>query len=219
MGPHRHPGHGEERLAAGGEPCPTHDHAAVLPLQPGTRPLGSEARPARLARPSPRVAALPHPWGKLGPTPAPAGARPAGFGVRPLLPGQPLAALTWSAPVAGAEMAGVQPRDDLSPLGPMGRRGARGPWQARAIREAREKAPLTFAARGAPFTAACARGTRRRRWPPSATGSSRVPQPPPSAELAPRRGGPRPASAGAPGGPRPWTPIGGRGGEHAGGSR
>ena len=53
-------GHGKKRVKASSETFPAHDQAAVLPLQPGKRPLNLEARNSLFDRPPPRLAARPH---------------------------------------------------------------------------------------------------------------------------------------------------------------
>ena len=84
-------GYGEKGVEAGGETLPAHDHAAVLPLQPGKRPLGLVARGFPFHWPPPRAAALPHPLGDLGPDPASAEALTEVFRIIPLIHLRPYA--------------------------------------------------------------------------------------------------------------------------------
>jgi hypothetical protein len=195
-------GPGQKCVETCDETCPAHHHAPVLPLNPGTRPLPLGARHVRFQRPPPRVAVPPHPCGQLGPEPPSAEALPEVWGVIALIPRQHLEALTRAAACASAAVADSQPRQDWSPLVPMGRRRARGPWPARPVREAMAEKPVAVAARGAPFTAARARGQKRHPPHQTAPESSRVLRPAPAAGLAWPRGCHRPAPAAAPWGPR-----------------
>ena len=58
---------GEERVEAGGDSFPAHDQAAVLPLEPGKRPLGLEPRHDFFDWSPTRFLAFPDPLGELGP--------------------------------------------------------------------------------------------------------------------------------------------------------
>jgi hypothetical protein len=190
-------GYGKKRVEAGGEPFPAHDEAAVLPLKPGKRPLDLVARDVRLDRPSPWFAALPYPFGNLGPDPASAEAMPEVFGVIPFIHCQNLEAFARSAPFAGVEVEGIQQRHDLSPLIPIGRRRACGQWHTCPVCEGMNEDTFAFSAIGDLLTAACARGKRSHRPHRSATESTRVLRPAPADGLARPRGSHRPASAAA----------------------
>src|SRR5919202_3990007 len=217
LDPHMHHGHGKKGVEAGGETFPAHNPAPVLALKPGTRPLDLIARHVLVEWPPPRFAALPHPCGNLGPDTAAAAATAEVCGVIPLIHRQHLEALTWPALCAGAEVQGIQPRHDLSPLVPIGRRRARGQGHACTIREAMDEETFTVAAIGDPLTAALARGQRSHPPRRRATESARVPRPARAAGLAWPRGCHRPASAAATDGRHSWTPIGGREGDHTSG--
>jgi hypothetical protein len=67
MDPHAHHDNGKKRVEARGETFPAHDQSAVLPLQPGKRPLDLDARDLLFDRSPPRFATLPHPVGNPGP--------------------------------------------------------------------------------------------------------------------------------------------------------
>ena len=67
LDPHMNDSDGEERVEAGGDSFPAHDQAAVLPLEPGKRPLGLEARDVLFHGAPTRLSRLPHPFGDLGP--------------------------------------------------------------------------------------------------------------------------------------------------------
>src|SRR5919199_2968665 len=126
MDPHVNDGHHKKRVEAGGETFPAHDQSTVLPLKPGKRPLDLEARDRLFDRPPPRLAALPYPFGNLGPDTACAKARTEVFGIIPFIRHQNLEAFAWSAPFAGADMEGIQPREDLGALVRIGGHRARG---------------------------------------------------------------------------------------------
>ena len=192
---------GEKRGDAGGAPCPAHDQAAVLPLDPGQRPLGLEARALLAARSPPRLAGLPPPCGKLGAEPTLTAATAAVLGLLALIRRQDLAPCARSAPVAGADGEGLQPRDDLGPLVTMGGRRARGQRHAGPVRETMAEEALAFAAQGDALPPACAGGNRRHPRRRMATASAPVPRP----------GARWPASAAAPEAPHAWTPMAPRG--------
>jgi hypothetical protein len=105
---HVNHGYDKKRVEAGGEMFPAHHQAVVLPLKPGKRLLGLVAGDALFDRPPPRLTALPHPFGNLGPDTASAEAMPEIFGVIPLILRQHLEAFAWSAAFAGANVEGIQ---------------------------------------------------------------------------------------------------------------
>jgi hypothetical protein len=150
MNPHVNHGHGKKRVEACGETFPAHDQAAVLPLKPGKRPLDLVARDLLLDRPPSRLVALPHPFGNLGPDTASAEAMTEVFGIIPLIHCQNREAFPWSASFAGADVEGIQPRHDLSPLVAIGRRRACGQWHARPVRAAMDEDTFAFPAIGDP---------------------------------------------------------------------
>lgn len=139
---------GEKCVEADGETFPAQDQAAVLPREPGTWPLGLVARNAFCDGPPSRAAVLPHACGNLWPAPASAQAMTESFGLIPLIHGPHLEAFTWSAPLARAAVEGIQPRDALGSLMPMGRRGARGQRHASTVREAVDEDAWACAAIG-----------------------------------------------------------------------
>jgi hypothetical protein len=210
---------GETRVEAGREPFPTDGQAAVLALEPGTRPLGLGARNLCVDRPSPRLAARPHALRNLGADPALTATTAAVFRLGPLLRRQDQVAFARSTPVAGADVEGIQPRDDWRPLIPLGGRRARRQRPASRVCEAGDEEPFAVAARGDTLTPACARGNTRPPRPRTATESSRVPRLARIGALAWPRASPRPASAAATDAPRSGRPIDGRGGAHPNGSR
>jgi len=86
-------------------------------------------------RPPPWLAALPHPFGKLGANPACAVEEV--FGIISLIRSQHLESYARSTPLIRADVQCVQQSDELGPLVTMSGRGARGQRHARGIREAR----------------------------------------------------------------------------------
>ena len=98
--------HGDDkkRVEASGETFPAHDQSTVLPLKPGKRPLDLEARDRLFDRPPPRLAALPYPFGNLGPDTACAKAMTEVFGIIALICGQDLGPFARAAPLAGTDV-------------------------------------------------------------------------------------------------------------------
>jgi hypothetical protein len=195
MDPHVNHGNSKKRVEARGDTFPAHDQAAILPLKPGKCPLDLEARDSLFDRPPPRFAALPHPFGNLGPDATGAEAMTEVFGIIPLICRQHLEAFTWSAPCARANVEGIQQRDDLGPLVTIGRRRARGQRHARGVREAVDEDACAFSAIGDALTATFARGKKSHPHHRIATESARAPRPALADGLAWPRGSHRLASA------------------------
>ena len=203
--------HGDdtERVEAGGEALPPHDHAPVLPVAPGKRPRTWGARAVLVDRASAPLVGFPAAWGHLGAEPTCAEATTAVLGLIPLLRRDDLEPFARSALLAGAHVEGVQQRDGRGSRIAMRGRRPRGQWQAGPSSEAVDEAPVPLPARGDPRTTALARGQRRGRGPRTASDSSRAPRPAPAGGLAGPRGGHRPASAATTGVRHSWRPMGG----------
>src|SRR5215831_19143919 len=148
----------EERVEAGSETFPAHDQAAVLALEPGNRPLGLEARDGLFDGPPTRLADLPHPLRDLSSDPALSESPAEVFGILPFLRRQDLEPFARSASCARADAQGCQPREDLGPLGAIGRRGARGQRHAHTLCEAVDADAFALPAIRQALTAAFARG-------------------------------------------------------------
>src|SRR5918999_5356090 len=206
MNPHVNQSYGKKRVEASGETFPADNQAAVLALEPRKRPLGLITGHILFDRPPPRCAALPYPFGNLGPDAASAETMPKVCGVIPLIHCQHLGSFTRSAACASADVQGIQQREDLGPLVTIGRRGARGQRQARALREAMDEDAFAFAAIGDALTAAFSRGKTSRPRRRTATESCHVPQRARGGALASRPASRRPASAAATDAPRSWRP-------------
>src|SRR5688500_9091078 len=110
MNPEMHHGNGEKRIEARGQTFPADHQAAVLPLEPGQRPLGLVARDLLFDRPSPRLAAFPSAFEDLGPNAACSEASAEVCGIIALIRGQPLEALARSTLFPRADVQGLQPR-------------------------------------------------------------------------------------------------------------
>jgi hypothetical protein len=115
---------GEKRIEARGQTFPADHQTAVLVLEPGKRPLGLVARDLLFDRPSSRLAAFPDAFGDLGANPASAEAPSEVFGIIALIRCQHLEAFARSALFPCADVQGIQQRDHLGPLVPVGGRGA-----------------------------------------------------------------------------------------------
>jgi peptide deformylase len=106
------------------------------------------------------------------------------FGVIAVIRRQHFEPFARSAPFTRAEVEGVQPREDLGSLVPIGWCRARGPRQTSGVREPVAEAALAFPAiRDAP-TAPIAGGKRSRPQPRTALESSHVPWRSPGGGLA-----------------------------------
>jgi hypothetical protein len=70
MDPHVNHGDCEKRVEAGDKTFPADNQAAVLPLEPGKRPLSLEARDVLLEGAPTRLLGVPDPFGHLRPDPA-----------------------------------------------------------------------------------------------------------------------------------------------------
>lgn len=161
---------------------------------------------------------VPDPPRQLRPDPACPEAMAERLRVVPLIRREHLEPLTRSAPSAGADAAGVHQGQDVGPLVTARRRGARGQWHARRVREDVDEDPLALPALGHALTVASPRGKKQHRPRRRATGSARVPRPARAHALAWRRAYHQPASAAALHGPHSWRPMEGSAEDHTSGS-
>ena len=196
MDPHVNHGNGQKCVEAGGETFPADDHAAVLALELGKRPLGMEAWDANVDGAPTRLSGFPYPFGDLGPDPASAESMTQVFGIIPFVC-----------------------RDDLGALISIRGRRARRQRHASPIGETVDEDALAFPAMCDALTATFAKGKRSHQPPRTATESSRDPRPVQAGALASRPRFHRPAGGAATDAPHSWTPIGARGGDHPSGSR
>jgi hypothetical protein len=211
MDPHRDHGYDKKGIEAGGKTLPPHDQAPVLPLEPGKRPLNCVARDVLFDRAAARRFGLPSAFGHLGSDPTAAEATPEVFGIIPVICRDALEPCARSAPCAGAHGEGVRQRDDLGALLAIRGRGPRGQGPACPVSEAVDEEPFPLPAMGDTLTTSLARGKRRRRWPRTATASSRVPRPAQAGGLAWPPASRRPAKAATTGVRHSWGPMGAAG--------
>ena len=152
----------EKRVEACRKTFPAHNQATVFALAPGKRPLSLETRHILFDRSPPRLFGVPHPFGDLRADPTSAEAPAEVFGVIALVGRQYLEPFARSAACARADAEGIQQREDLGALVPIGGRGARRQRHDRGIREAVDEDALAFPAISHPLTAAFAPWQRRR---------------------------------------------------------
>src|SRR5687768_9910268 len=107
---------GQERREACRQPLPADDHAAVLFLKPGKRPLGLEAGDIPLKGAAPRVLGLPDACWSLRPNAACAQLQAQRVGVRALVGRQHLGTLARPPWLASLEADSVQQREHLGSL-------------------------------------------------------------------------------------------------------
>jgi hypothetical protein len=212
-------GNRTKRIEAGGEAFPAHDQPAVLALEPGKRSLSLIARDIFSDWPAARLMAFPYAFGNLGANPTCAKAATEVFGIITLIRCYRLESFARSALFPGADVQGIQQRDDLGPLVTISRRGARGQRHTRGICEAMDKDAFAFPAIRHALTAAFARGKTSHPRPRTATESCRAPQPARASALAWRPVSYQLASAAATDGRRSWRPIGAPEGGHTSGTR
>jgi hypothetical protein len=157
--------------------------------------------------------------GNLGAEAASAEALAQVFGIIAPIRRQGLESLARSALLTGADVQGIQQRDDSGPLVTIRGRGTRGQRHTGGVRKAVKADALAFPAVGNAFIAAVARGNTSHPPYRMATAPGRVPRRARAAGLAWQLRCHRPASVAASAARRSWTPIGRRGGGHTRGSR
>jgi hypothetical protein len=101
-------GQGKKCVAASGQTFPADDQAAVLPLEPGNRPLGLGARDILFDRTPPGLVGVPPTCGNLRPNLPRAAAMTESFGIIALIRGQGLEPRARAAPFACADVQGSQ---------------------------------------------------------------------------------------------------------------
>jgi hypothetical protein len=111
---------GKKRVEAYRETFPAHNQSAIFALEPGKRPLGLEAWDSLFVGTPTWLIGGPHLFGNLGVDPASAEALAKIFGVVSSIRRQHFEPFARSAPCTGADMEGVQQREDLGALVPNG---------------------------------------------------------------------------------------------------
>ena len=201
-------------LEAGGDTLPPDHKATIFLLEPGKGALGLEPRHDFFDRSAPVFLCLPDTLRDLRPDPSLPELLPQCFGILPFLGRDDLEAFTRTSPFARADLHGIQQRQHLCPLVPLGRGDAIGQGHAAPLGEAVEEAPLALPPVGDARAATLARGKKRhpRRHTPNA--SSRVlPQSPECGLASPPACHP-PATAATNEASRSATPIAARVAQH-----
>src|SRR5919108_6681454 len=102
----------EKRIEACRGAFPADHPSAVLPLEPGKRPLGLEARDVLFQGTPTRFSVFPDSFGDLGADTPFAKALTQVFGIIALIRGQHRESFAWSAPLTRADVERVQQWED-----------------------------------------------------------------------------------------------------------